>query len=388
MSGGSPRVLWVTNLAPPYRIPVWQALGAKVRLEIGLLEPTKRFSSDVGANRGLDWRHSGAEGFDTVEFSTFRLKAGEARYYGFYKPSFRAAVDRADALILAGWESPAYWQLLLAAKIRGKATVGFYESTLGSQNFKRGPIRWMRNRFFSMLDRIVVPGQGAAEAIYAMGVPKDRVVVGFNAVNTEAFRNPPLVENAAGHRFLYVGQLIARKSVDRVVNSFAKAASAHDTLTIIGKGETRETLQGLADSLGVADRVRWIEHVPNAELPALMGAHDTLVLASSQEVWGLVVNEALAAGMQVVVTRNCGVVDSIEHMAGVFVADADARNLTAKMLLAVGQFAGRIQDPEIIAHTPVKFADRFTVAVEQAISSPHTGPFTPRGTATAGAPRA
>lgn len=368
MTYDSGAVLWVTNLAAPYRIPVWSALAQKFRLTVGLLESSERLARDAGQNRGRDWAASAVPGVAVHEYKSVRIKRGEDRHYGLLSARVAADLARADTVLLGGWDSPAYFQLLLQAKAMRKGTVGFHESHLGSQSRSDGLVDVVRKYYFQQLDRIVVPGPAARDAVLAMGVPPERILTGFNAVDVAMFRDSPKPSPHLGHRFLYVGQLIERKNLQVILEAFSSMAAPEDHFTVIGRGELREQLECLAQERGIWSRVTFIDYVDNSELPGLMAQADTLVLASHVEVWGLVVNEALATGMQAVITENCGVAPSVAGMPGVYLAARDASDLADVMRRARDSFSGRIPSPPILNHTPEAFADVFSQAFEQAIA--------------------
>lgn len=361
--------LWVTNLAAPYRLPVWEELGRRWTLRVGLLENAERLRRDRRANRGSDWAGANGGSYRVVEYKTARLARGEDRHYILTDPQAVRDVDGSDAVLLGGWDSPAYWQLLAQAKAMGKATVGFYESTLASQSRSQGAVARVRAWYYSRLDAVVVPGPAARDALLAMGVAPERIHTGFNAVDTTAFASAPKAAAHEGHHYLCVSQLIERKNLDGIIRAFDQVASSRDRLTIVGKGEEQAALETLASQLGRAQQVSFVPYVPNAELPTIMADHDTLVIASHVEVWGLVVNEALATGMQVVVTENCGVAPSVAGMPGVHLAMADAFDLAEVMGRARAQWRGRIEEPPILQYTPERFADVFADAFDQAIAA-------------------
>lgn len=359
------RVVWITNLAAPYRLPVWRELATLCDLHVDILETNARLARDEGANRGADWA-IGQTGLSMAEVQTWRVSRAQDRYYITRDGSALHRVASSDAVVLGGWDALSYWQALAIARARGVATVGFYESILATQKNSTGALARARALFFRSLDQVVVPGPAAQEAVLAMGVAPGRITVGFNAIDTQTFAGVRLNAVAhAGHHFLYVGQLIARKRVDAILRAFADVAGPEDRLTIVGRGELDESLHALAGELGVADKVDWIPYVPNAQVPSIMAGADTLVLASDEEVWGLVVNEALAAGMQVAVTRNCGVVPSVDGMRGVFIADTPD-DMGSAMRRAKQDFDGRILEPEILEHTPEKFAHTFWQGIQVA----------------------
>jgi glycosyltransferase involved in cell wall biosynthesis len=114
-------------------------------------------------------------------------------------------------------------------------------------------------------------------------------------------------------------------------------------------------------------QVKVIPAIPNAEVPAILSAQHTLVLASDEEVWGLVANEALASGLNVVVSENCGVAASIKNMKGVHTAPTNSlSDLSTAMRASRASWCGPIIEPEILSYTPQQFARVFYKALMSA----------------------
>ena len=369
----SPRVLWITNRAAPYRRPIWEALAKQFELQVRLLENDRRFLRDMG-NRGAEWASGVSESYSTREIPTVRFVRGESSYYISLVPPMAIRL-RPSAVLIGGWESPAYWQALLQAKLSGARTVGFYESTLQSQGVRSGPIARARSSFFRHLDMVVVPGIAARDALIGMGVKLDRISVGFNAVDVENInviavktrRDLQLCGTAggpssAGHRFLFAGQFVLRKRPVELVRAFSAARTGGDSLTMVGMGMLADAVFEEIERLNLSAVVRVMPMVPYEDMPALLAGHDTLVLPSSEEVWGLVANEALAAGLHVVLTKVCGVAPSIENMRGVLIAESEA-DLVEQMSLSRRRWNGPIIEPEILKFTPLEFARVFERAL-------------------------
>lgn len=358
------RVLWVTNLAAPYRLPVWREVARGHELTVGLLESNQGLSADKSANRGADWLHAAEASYRFLELPAWKYSRGEARYYTLRTPGALLRLGRQEVVLFGGWESPAYWQLLLPALLWGARRVGFYESPAATMTHRAGPIARARSFFFRSMHAVVVPGPAARQSLLQMGVSPERIVEGFNAVDVHAFHTAASARTADrsghGHRFVVAGQLIERKRVDMVIEAFSAIAEPGDTLTIIGQGKQESELRHKAARSG--DGIVFLPYVENDRMPAALASHQTLVLASSREVWGLVVNEALAAGLQTVVTENCGVTPSVAGMRGVFTAKADGTDLAVRMLESRQSWTGPIQNPEILQHTPEAFARTFETA--------------------------
>jgi glycosyltransferase involved in cell wall biosynthesis len=361
------RILWATNFAAPYRLPVWEHIGAKHELRVLLLEDDAKVR-DGSLNRGSDWASDvGSYSFAMTVRRTWGFTRGEARHYVLPPTGQRSALHGVDAVLLGGWESPAYWQLLLQAKARGVRTVGFYESTRLTQAHVADAIGAVRSRYFRTLDAVVVPGAAARDAVLDMGVSPNCVFLGFNAVDVRGINDGARVargldgfELSEGHRYLCIAQLVGRKNLASLIEAFASIRNQGDSLRLVGTGPLSSSLRSLADGIPV----HFDGHVPYSELPALLARHQTLALASTEEVWGLVVNEALAAGLHVVVSDQCGVVESVRGMQGTYVTPPDRDSIAGALNRSRQDWRGPIETPEILRYSPEEFAQVFERALQ------------------------
>ena len=151
--------------------------------------------------------------------------------------------------------------------------------------------------------------QALKDAIVALGVAPERIVVLRNGVDLKLFQ--PMEREAERARLnlsrrtlLSVGYLIPRKGHDLIIR--ALPALPDTDLLIAGDGPDKAMLTALAAELGVADRVRLVGALPQAELRRYYGAADALVLASSREGWANVLLEAMACGTPVVASNVWG----------------------------------------------------------------------------------
>lgn len=121
---------------------------------------------------------------------------------------------------------------------------------------------------------------------------------------------------AAGRRrLLYSGRLVPVKRVDVLLDAFARILKQRPDwdLAIAGDGPLRAELQARLPAAAAA-RVAWLGFLQVDELACCYHACDALVLPSEREPWGLVVNEAVAAGLAVVATEVAGAaVELVRH---------------------------------------------------------------------------
>ena len=163
---------------------------------------------------------------------------------------------------------------------------------------------------------------GTRHRAYAqqLGIPRAAIFTGYDAVDNDYFERGAdriRLDAAAARRarglperyILTSSRFIAKKNLDGLLHAYAlyvaRSPAARD-LVICGDGPFRERLHNLASRLRLEGRVRWPGFVQYPELPAYYALADAFILASTTEQWGLVVNEAMASGLPVMVSARCG----------------------------------------------------------------------------------
>jgi glycosyltransferase involved in cell wall biosynthesis len=103
-------------------------------------------------------------------------------------------------------------------------------------------------------------------------------------------------------RAIFIGRLVAYKGLDILLRALEQVPELR--LDIVGSGPEGPRLRTLAQALAITDRVRWYGEYPDDDLPRRMADADFLVLPSVtvEEMFGLVVLEAMAAGRPVITT--------------------------------------------------------------------------------------
>lgn len=341
------KLAWITNLAAPYRLPMWDAIASDHELIVGLLASTEwnRSWSDLAVSRRY---------FELLQ--SHSIRRGESTHY-VLNPRYRhhTEIFDADVLVLGGWDSPAYWQIALHAKARDIPCIGFYESTLRSQRYRRGPIQYLRKRFFGSMESVIAVSRGSRQALRNIGLSDSHICEVWNGVDAQlmrAVRSRVISDGARkSHRFIYVGQLIRRKNVEALVRAFAGLdLPLETTLTLIGDGEEREQIEALCSNLRLEDRVTFLGQMPYEDVLLHMCDSHTLVLPSIEEVWGFVVSEALSLGIHAVVSESCGIAGNVEDMRGVWISGTDSVSLNRAMRASCESWEGVIEKPELLTH--------------------------------------
>ncbi len=130
--------------------------------------------------------------------------------------------------------------------------------------------------------------------------------------------------------FLFVGRLVKRKNVDLIVRAFQQLKDDRAALVIAGSGEEQPALERLA---GGDKQIVFGGLVSPEQLPAYYAMADVLVLPASEEPWGLVINEAMAAGLAIIAHRHCGAAVDLVGAGNGFLLDGfEADELAHAML--------------------------------------------------------
>jgi glycosyltransferase involved in cell wall biosynthesis len=154
-------------------------------------------------------------------------------------------------------------------------------------------------------DAVIFYGRAEAKRFIEMGYDRSRVFVAPNTIDTEAVaRLAKEQPRSIRDRILYVGRLVERKKVDVVLRAAAQLARTQPTLrtTIIGDGPERQSLEDLAASLGLEDRVEFTGEIYDL---AVLAAHfNSAIVSVSAGAVGLSCAQALAAGVPMIVARD------------------------------------------------------------------------------------
>jgi len=171
-------------------------------------------------------------------------------------------------------------------------------------------------------------GTRAKEYLVSLGAREEKTFCAYNTVELDYFATNAALSDeervslrrqlsiSTEYVALYCGNLLKMKGITELLQGFAAFSKKHDnvTLLLVGSGRDKTYFETLARTLGIDERVVFVGYVDRASLPRYYGIADILVHPSHSEVWGLVINEALACGVPVIATEVCGAVaDLLRH---------------------------------------------------------------------------
>ncbi|WP_445185056.1 glycosyltransferase family 4 protein [Pseudonocardia sp. Cha107L01] len=344
------KIAWLTNVQAPYREPMWREIASLVDLKVSFLFREEKI-------RHWEWRDANGYSSSIVGTRQVPLPGSVSRRLdeprlAILRPGVAADIlQGADVLVIHEWWQLAYLWCALRARIRGIPYIIYSESTLDSRQFRGGFPAWFRSQVFKHAGAVITPGLSAARAAVANGTAPWRVVESVNSIDLSQFdrrvRELRTGRDTSGqHRFVYVGQLITRKNVAALIRAFAVTTS-EDTLVIAGDGVELDALKALARECGVDERVRFLGFLEEPEIVALLSECHTLVLPSTEEVYGFTALEAYVAGLQVIVSNVAGIASNLAGRPGTWIVDPTEAGLGRALREAPERWLGWLEDVDV-----------------------------------------
>ena len=295
---------------------------------------------------------------------------------------------RPDAVAVPGWSSRgALAALQWCLKHRVPAVLMTESSQHDEQRMAWK--EWTKRRLLRLFPAALAGGSLHAAYLEQLGMSPERVFLGYDVIDNEFFHQraaeirvsiPPTDRRP---HFLASARFIEKKNLFRLLRAYAdyrieivNRGGLAWPLVLLGDGELRPRLEALVDELGLRDAVTLPGFKQYEELPGYYARASAFIHASTTEQWGLVVNEAMASGLPVLVSDRCGCAsDLVKDGANGFVFDPfDQTSMTRAMIrlsgLAGSEQArmGRASSDMIAQWGPERFGEGLSRAADRALS--------------------
>jgi len=314
MSKMSRRLVILTEIIAPYRIPVFNVLARRAGLDLHVMFLAE---TDEALRQ---WRvYKNEICFSHQILPSWRWRAG--KNIVLINRGLWSALNKVSpqVIICGGYNYAASWEALLWARRHGVAFVLWSESNGQDARQGRAWVEFLKTYFLRHCDRFVVPGKASFEYLRSLGSPEASILTAPNAVDNSWFATQ--AENTRAHaaefreklglpsRFiLFVGRLVPEKGIFDLLEAYAKLESGVRSevgLVFAGDGVSKEKLAQQAKRISPGT-VCFPGFAQREDLVALYALAETLVLPTHSEPWGLVVNEAMACGLPIIVTSVAG----------------------------------------------------------------------------------
>lgn len=232
-----------------------------------------------------------------------------------------AALDRLrpDVVAINGWAVPEARSAL--SWVRRHRARAILMTETKANDLKR--VWWkeaIKSAIVKRFDAALVGGRSQAEYLQALGFAGERVRMGYDAIDNAYFEagSDAARTNGAEVRkrlslpenyFFACTRFLERKNLAALLRAYAQYRSKVDQpwhLVIAGSGEEEDRLYELAHILGIAHVVTWAGFAQYPDLPSYFGLARAFIHPAKSEAWGLVVNEAAASGLPLLVARPVG----------------------------------------------------------------------------------
>ena len=328
------RLLLVCSHPIQFSAPQWRLMAQHPQLDI-----TMAFCSLQGAEPGIDpefgvevvWDVPLLEGYRFLRVPNKSPMPGLGRFFGLINPGLWKLVREGefDAVLVYGYAYLSYWIAIVAAKSASVPIILATDSVRLTSAFGG----WWWKRFLKrpiiqfiyrhVANTIAVPSTATRQFLRSLGVSEERMVLTHYTVNNEYFLYLSGRANREAIRqtwkipegalvILYCAKLLPRKRPQDVIAAFAHLRDLDPTLydstylVLAGEGPLHQKLESEVKGRGLAPRIRFLGFVNQSNLPGVYASSDLFVLPSEHEPWGLVVNEAMACGLPVVVSDRVG----------------------------------------------------------------------------------
>ena len=335
------KVALITNIPSPYRIPLFEKIAEHPSVDLCVY-----FTAVSEKNR--EWSVELSDKFNYKVLPGFTLKYRGKDLFSYHiNLSIIQELIRNDydVVIAGGYSSFATQISFFLCKVRNIPFILWSGSTVNEPS----PLRKLSAPLVKLVvrhcDAFVAYGTRAKEYLVSLGASPEKVFIAYNTVDTDFLKWQRLKHKNKKEELkdkleiknkmivLYVGQLIERKNVKTLIMAYSKLKNELDVaLLIVGDGTQKNELKNSCIKNKISD-VFFVRFKQKEELPQYYAIADLFVLPSTQEVWGLVINEAMCCGLPVISTKAAGCTeDMIMPGENGFIIDAiDVEQLYSAM---------------------------------------------------------
>lgn len=300
----APRVVIVTNIPAPYRMAIYRQLADR----FGEDRFHVIFCSRNESNR--EWAVE-QEGF-ACTFLKQRYVCWKGRYI-HYNPDVLKVIERLrpDVVITTGF-NPTHLLAFVYALLQRKTHIPMTDGTFESEQKLSWLHRLIRSIVYRFSKSFIGASRGALKLYNSYGIADAKFFQSHLCIDNSAFL--ACAEGQRQYDLMFSGRFSPEKNpifaLD-VAAGVAKALGRKVSILMVGSGPLLEQAKRYADQLRPEVEAKFPGFLQQRELPKVYGSAKLFLFPSSWDPWGVVVNEACAAGQPVIVTPQAGVADDL-----------------------------------------------------------------------------
>jgi len=312
------RLLFITNIVNPYQLDLFDSLSEHYTLSVIYFSETEKDRS-----WRLSWRSAR---YDSIILETGFLnrcvqKISHDLYFQLSLIPYLLRFSGSRIVISGSYYSPNTWLALFISKITGKKVYWMGDQiNPRASTLKKTFKKIFLLPLFSMLDGLLAVGRVAAESYRGHGY-RGPITVVSHSINCQRFdgdRKP----NEGLVKIVMPGSLIYRKGIDIGVKAFLEAlnrVSESCELRVIGNGPLMSQFKNAYRDY---PQIKFLGFKNPEDVDQELLSADIFLFSTRYDSWGVVVNEAIAAGIPLVVSNQCGASELVGEQSG-FVCESE-----------------------------------------------------------------
>lgn len=303
----------VTNIPTPYRIPLFnevhsQLLARNIAFKVvfaALTYPRRKWKIDM-AECTFPWK--------VLDSAKLPLRNPEKAVFT-YRGIGRELPHQQPSISIVSGFSLATVRLWLRAKLLRQPYL-IWSGAIAIPGREQSALRRVHRRLLvTGASGGIVYGSRARDYLASLGMPPDSIQVaintvdtGFYAEETKRLRSLSPAAPPTTKTLLCLGHLTHGKRIDLVLHALARISRQRRDfeLLLVGSGPAEPTLRQTAADLGLLDAVRFEGFVQREQIPSYLAKTSCLLFPSEYDIWGLVLNEAMAAGVLCLASNKAG----------------------------------------------------------------------------------
>lgn len=372
-----PRLLAIASHPIQYIVPVYRELTQKGRVDVRVLycrEFGIKPTYDKQFGRQIQWDTELLGGYEHLFLQNLSPIHNTFNPLHAINPGVIPEVLKwADVVWINGLMYPSNWLAIMAAKMKRVPVIFRSElgpAALAGSGLKSGAKRAFYRNALRLMDSVMLLGTQNRRAYDSLGVDDARYsntpytvdVSRFQVSEAERLNRRMKQRMAWGikeHELvaLFLGKLTERKHPEALLALDGAQAAARLALVWGGTGEKEKELRERSGGLRHA-RPIFNGLVNQTEIPDVLWASDLFVMPSEREPWGLVLNEAMAAGLPSIVSEQVGAAADlcVDGETGYVIPAGDEKALIA----AVDKLAGEARLRERMGRAALERISRWT----------------------------
>jgi glycosyltransferase involved in cell wall biosynthesis len=313
----------LVNVIAPYRLPIYASLANRFETLVlhGGSEPNRTWEVDLPQSLRsrrvftLQIPLRKKTGVDGVSDTVYlHLNIGLVWWLLRFRPDTVVSNEMGLRTLIA----------IIYGKLAGVPVWVWWGGTLHSERNISRAKRCFRSFLARYINRWISYGATTTEYLESIGAPVTQILQIQNCVRQETFQLVPSGSSRSTRHtqrpvILTIGQLVERKGLDKLIEACGRMArrGARLSLIVVGQGPELHRLNALAKESGI-DHFEILPNQSQSILNEMYRSADVFIFPTLEDIWGLVVNEALWAGVPVLCSKYAGCAPELLAESNIF----------------------------------------------------------------------